>query len=342
MEIAVAHMPHDRRHAGTSPSRSRLVSTMHSARREIGTHTSVPKPFAPGASCERRVVGVVPRPPERVALLGLVAHANPAAAVLARRSPDRLSLLLDPGVRAVELEEQRRLLAVARARIAVAGCICTSSRSSIRATGMPELHRLDHRVDGALEVANAQIADAIASGMPKSRSATSVMTPSVPSLADEEPRQVVARRRLPRTAAGPDDPAVARRRSGRGRSRASSRSAPRSFPTRASPPCRRSSRRRPDRRRRRGPGCERCAARAASARLRRGSRDRELLTSSTLVIPVRSMLTPPCRAPTWPSSEVPAPNGITGTAAAAQAATTAATSSVDSAKKTASGGADGW
>ena len=54
------------------------------------------------------------------------------------------------------------------------------------------------------------------------------------------------------------------------------------------------------------------------------------------------MLIPPRTAPTWPSSEVPAPKGITGTPAAAQTPTACATSSVDSAKKTASGGAGAW
>jgi len=55
-----------------------------------------------------------------------------------------------------------------------------------------------------------------------------------------------------------------------------------------------------------------------------------------------SMHTPPSRAQTPPSSEVPAPNGITGTAARPQAATMRATSSVDSGKATASGGCTIW
>ena len=52
---------------------------------------------------------------------------------------------------------------------------------------------------------------------------------------------------------------------------------------------------------------------------------------------VRSMLTPPRTALTWPSIELPMPNGIIGTRCSAQAATTAATSSVDSGNTTASG-----
>ena len=38
------------------------------------------------------------------------------------------------------------------------------------------------------------------------------------------------------------------------------------------------------------------------------------LTASTLFIRDRSMLTPPCTASRWPSSDEPTPNGITGTA----------------------------
>ena len=52
----------------------------------------------------------------------------------------------------------------------------------------------------------------------------------------------------------------------------------------------------------------------------------------------RSMQTPPWGALTWPSSEVPVPNGITGTRCSAQMRTISATSSVESAKATASGG----
>ena len=52
----------------------------------------------------------------------------------------------------------------------------------------------------------------------------------------------------------------------------------------------------------------------------------------------RSSDTPPKGALTWPSSEVPVPNGITGTRASAQSFTTSTTSGVLSANSTASGG----
>ena len=61
------------------------------------------------------------------------------------------------------------------------------------------------------------------------------------------------------------------------------------------------------------------------------------LTRSTRVMRVRSMDTPPRTALTWPSIELPMPNGIIGTRCSAQARTTAATSSVESGNTTASG-----
>ena len=66
------------------------------------------------------------------------------------------------------------------------------------------------------------------------------MMPSVPSDADEQAREVVAGARFARTPAGADDAAVGRDDGeARARSRASSRSARRWCPTRASTPCRR-------------------------------------------------------------------------------------------------------
>ena len=56
---------------------------------------------------------------------------------------------------------------------------------------------------------------------------------------------------------------------------------------------------------------------------------------------VRSMVKPPFRAATWPSSEVPVPKGMTGILYSAQILTASATSSVDSAKNTPSGGTTG-
>ena len=61
-------------------------------------------------------------------------------------------------------------------------------------------------------------------------------------------------------------------------------------------------------------------------------------TASTWFMSRTSIETPPCGALTWPSSEVPVPNGITGTRCAAQMRTISCTSSVDCGNTTASGG----
>ena len=54
------------------------------------------------------------------------------------------------------------------------------------------------------------------------------------------------------------------------------------------------------------------------------------------------MQTPPLVASTWPSTEVPTPNGIIGTRWRAQALTIATTSSVEWGNTTASGGVTGY
>jgi hypothetical protein len=66
------------------------------------------------------------------------------------------------------------------------------------------------------------------------------------------------------------------------------------------------------------------------------------LTASTSSMPLRSRLMPPYGALTPPSSDVPAPNGTTGTRAAWHSASTADTSSVLRTNTTASGGRLAW
>jgi len=61
-------------------------------------------------------------------------------------------------------------------------------------------------------------------------------------------------------------------------------------------------------------------------------------TSTILSMRERSIDTPPCSASRWPSTELPTPNGITGTSCWSASARTAATSSVLSQKTTTSGG----
>src|SRR5579864_8413215 len=63
-------------------------------------------------------------------------------------------------------------------------------------------------------------------------------------------------------------------------------------------------------------------------------------TYNTLFMSRKSTQTPPAGALTWPSSEVPVPNAITGTLCFAQIRTTSWTSAVSCANTTASGGWD--
>ena len=62
------------------------------------------------------------------------------------------------------------------------------------------------------------------------------------------------------------------------------------------------------------------------------------LICSTLFMRLTSMLMPPCTASKCPSSEVPTPNGMTGTLCNAANLTASATSCVHSANTTADGG----
>ena len=59
--------------------------------------------------------------------------------------------------------------------------VCTSSSSSIRATGMPDCMMAITDSTASARLTNWQVADEIASGIGCSRSWISVMTPNVPS-----------------------------------------------------------------------------------------------------------------------------------------------------------------
>mmetsp|Transcript_9743 Transcript_9743/g.22986 ORF Transcript_9743/g.22986 Transcript_9743/m.22986 type:complete len:303 (+) Transcript_9743:650-1558(+) len=217
------------------------------------------------------------------------------------------------------------------------------SISSARARGIPSCTAA-HTVSVApLRSGKGQIAASTSSGWPCSRRATSVITPSVPS--DPMKRLVMSypallfRARVPvsstepsaittvnpitlsrivpyRTALVPDaavaviPPRVA--------------SAPGST-VKVSPVCRSSSL-----------SCSRVTP-AWTLQSRSSS-----LTSTIWFIPVRSRLTPPSIAFTWPSRLVPAPNGTTGRPCSAQILTAVTTSSVELQKTTASGAIDEW
>ena len=251
-KVAVADVA-DQDDRQTGPPQSASVSAMQSASREIGTHTSVDTTRVLGRKAERTRSSVVARRPQARALLG---RRRPLEAHPAMLVGDRLHdrrLLLDARRRAVELEEQHRRfrqpdLAVQVDRADRRGVEQLAARDR-----HAELDRLDHRLD--------RVAHRSGTGRSPPRSLPAAGAPhghlgddpERALRADEQPREVVARGRLPRARAGADHacrpPA---RPSARARSRASSRSAPRSCPTRASRPSRRASRPRRDRAGRRG------------------------------------------------------------------------------------------
>ena len=110
-------------------------------------------------------------------------------------------------------------------------------------------------------------------------------------------------------------------RAGRGRSRASCRSGSCGCRRRPWRPCRRAWRRRRGRRRRTarpGRAASRARARCTPAWTRQSRSS--ALTSSSRSMPVRSSARPPSTGSTWPSSELPAPHGITGTPCSEQVA----------------------
>ena len=223
-------------------------------------------------------------------------------------------------------------------------CICSSSSSSMRATGMPAWMVAITACTASSTLAKLQTAAEIASGTPYSLTVTSVMMPERALRAHEQPGEIVAGRRLARPAAGADHPAVGQhhgqaqhvllhravadgvgaRRAGRGHAAEGGVGA------------------RVDREEQAGVAQMRVELLAGDARPGRWRRDPRRAPPAPRFICVRSSETPPATAATWPSSEVPAPNATTGTRCSAQTSTTRPTSSVERAKATASGGCTGW
>ena len=111
---------------------------MQSAGIEIGTQASVVQPFRAGTQRQRRVVPVVPRPPEPRAILGPGNPGEPGPRVFAGEFLHALGLIGDfPFILAVKLEEQRWLLRVIQLREAVDGVHLDFVEDWIRAMGTP-------------------------------------------------------------------------------------------------------------------------------------------------------------------------------------------------------------
>ena len=202
---------------------------------------------AAGPERQRGEVRVVARVPQPLAFFEVRRPLEPAAAALGGKRLDGCRLLGDvPLIVAVELEQQRRRDRVAGLRVAVERVHVQVVEQLDAGDRHAELNRRDDGVDRAperFEGADGR-GDRFGSGMEPERHLGD--DAERPFGSDEEPRQVVAGRRLARPRAGGDDRVRRRGRpSTRARSRASCRSGRRSCRTRASPPCRRWSRRRP-------------------------------------------------------------------------------------------------
>ena len=305
--------PDETRSGTTRPRCPVFVSTMHSASREIGTQTSVVHARAPGRSASAaysaswRACHSVSRSSSRVA------HSKPQPAVLGR---ERLHRLAPGRRRAGRCRCEIRRTASARPGSSVfeyrlTASIWTSSRSSIRATGMPSwIVAMTVSTAPSIE-SNAQTAADTASGIGCSRTVTSVITPSVPSAPTN--RRV---RSYPADDLRARVPVVMTRPSAR-----TTVSAEHVLPHRAVADGRRArgARRRHAADRRVGAGIDRKhqagvpqrlrSAAGASRRLRPWRRGLRRPTRRILFISRRSMQMPPRTACTCPSSDVPAPNG---------------------------------
>ena len=152
MEVAVAGVADERRSGNGAPALSAFVSTMHSARREIGTQTSVVHARAPGPQRQRRVQRVVARPPQPLAILeprrpleSRGRRARPRAPAPSARLIGDVALAV-----AVKLEEQRRRHRVARLRVPVDRVHLHLVEQLDPRDRNAELDRRDDGVDGAL------------------------------------------------------------------------------------------------------------------------------------------------------------------------------------------------
>ena len=186
---------------------SRCVSSTQSARREIGTQTSVANARAPGRSANRPI-GVVARLPQPAALLGLGRPDERAAAMIggdlaeaARLFGDALGVPWNSTNSIGYSGSDESGIGVARLDLQRVEQLDAGDRQA-------RLDRRDRRLAGGAHVGNEQWPPAIASGMPASRSVISTITPSVPFGADEQPGQVVAGGRFLRAAGGAQERAV--------------------------------------------------------------------------------------------------------------------------------------
>jgi hypothetical protein len=169
VEVAVADMADDAARAGPrAESAFGLEDALGQAR---DRHADIGRePRQPGAA-PRGPVGVVARLPERLRSSGLVAQAKPPPPMSAAIASTVSACSFTPA--GLPWNSKKRVGCLGSPRASSSGCrprIWTSSSSSIRATGMPDLDGGDHGVHRASRSGKAQTAAEIASGMPCRRS----------------------------------------------------------------------------------------------------------------------------------------------------------------------------
>ena len=160
---------------------SRLVSRMHSASREIGTQTSVARASAPGRSSRAAQNASCRAAHSRLRSSASVAQRKSEPPNSTASSPTAAACSATPAAEPWNSKNSVGASGKSSLECRMQARICTSSSSSMRATGMPDWMVAITVSTAPARSRNGQTAADTASGMPCSRSCSSVMMPSVPS-----------------------------------------------------------------------------------------------------------------------------------------------------------------
>ena len=197
-----------RRHAAMSS----CVATTHSARREIGTQTSLAIALAPGRSAQRGPVGVVARLPQARAVLGPGRPLERAAAAFGGDGAEALGLLGDAGLAAVELDAQHRALRQRELGIGIHRLDLQGVEQFDAGDRYPALDGGDGRLARRLD--RGKRTDAAGHRFRNAEQLEGDLGDDAERSfrAHQQPRQIVARRRLARPARSRDAPRRCRAR----------------------------------------------------------------------------------------------------------------------------------
>ena len=144
---------------------SALVAAMHSARREIGTQTSVGKQRQAGLQLQAGEIGVVPGLPQAAAVFRVGRPLEIGTAQFAGDGLHGFRLFGDPGRAAVEFEEQGRRLGQRRLAEQVDGLQRQRVEQFDARHRHAELDGLDDRLHGRIDVGKVHTAAEMASGI---------------------------------------------------------------------------------------------------------------------------------------------------------------------------------